>query len=196
MWFPLNVHLNNRGIPINSHPGAFGNARRFNFHEGVDLYGKEGDFVYAMTNGVVISNERFTGPSVGHDWWLETDAVTIETLDDSRVIFDNVNDKFISLGYYVYGELKSDLKVGDRVKMGDKIGELVPVLPPDKIRKDIPQHSNVMLHLEKWNHRYDPVKGWRAWTTRDDRPEWLEDPTNDLIKALTNIYLPVNLLSL
>lgn len=24
MWFPLNIHMSNRGIPINSHPGAFG----------------------------------------------------------------------------------------------------------------------------------------------------------------------------
>jgi hypothetical protein len=180
MWFPLNLHLNNRGIPINSHPGAFGNARKYNFHEGVDLYGREGDSVYAMKEGVVISNQRFTGPSVGHDWWLETDAVTIKS--DTE--------------YFVYGELKSDLKVGDFVKMGNKIGELVPVLPAEKIRKDIPEHSNVMLHLEKWNFNYDEVAGWKAWTTRDDRPNWLEDPTNDLIFALTNKHQPVNLLTL
>lgn len=195
MWFPLNIHTNNRGIPINSHPGAFGNARKYNFHEGVDLYGREGDWVYAMKNGVVISNEPFTGPSVGHPWWLPTDAVTIETINDAKLMFDNVNDKFIPIEYYVYGELKSDLKPGDFVKMGTKIGELVPVLPPEKIRKDIPQHSNVMLHLEKWNYKYDPEVGWRAWTSRDDRPEWLEDPTNDLIEALTKKFLPIKLLT-
>lgn len=182
MWYPLNVHMSNRGIPVNSHPGAFGNSRKYNFHEGVDLYGREGEWVMAMLDGEVISNERFTGPSVGHPWWLETDAVTIYNHDTET--------------YYVYGELKSDLKVGDRVKMGQKIGELVPVLPPEKIRTDIPQHSNVMLHLEKWNNKYNPEIGWRAWTTRYDRPEWLEDPTNDLIKALTNKHFPVKLLTL
>jgi len=155
MWFPLNIHTNNRGLPINSHPGAFGNARKYNFHEGIDLYGNEGDWVYAMKDGIVISNETFTGPSVGHPWWLPTDAVTIETIDAGRVMFDSKTLEHIPLGYYVYGELKSDLKVGDFVRMGQKIGELVPVLPPEKIRKDIPQHSNVMLHLEKWNHKYD-----------------------------------------
>lgn len=180
MWFPLNIHTNNRGIPINSHPGAFGNSRKFNYHEGVDLYGKEGDWVHAMKDGVVISNERFTGASIGHPWWLETDAVTIKS--DTE--------------YFVYGELKSHLKVGDTVKMGEKIGELVPVLPPEKIRTDIPQHSNVMLHLEKWNFKYNPEIGWRAWTTRENRPEWLEDPTNDLIQALTKKHLPVKLLTL
>lgn len=178
MWFPLNIHTNNRGLPINSHPGAFGNARKFNFHEGIDLYGNEGDWVYAMNPGVVVSNERFTGPSVGHDWWLETDAVTIKS--DTE--------------YFVYGELKSDLKVGDVVQMGDKIGELVPVLPKEKIRSYIPQHSNVMLHLEKWNFKYPGQ--WKPWKTRDDRPEWLEDPTNDLIAALTKKFLPVRLLTI
>jgi len=190
MWFPLNVHLNNRGIPINSHPGAFGNARKYNFHEGVDLYGKEGDWVYAIKDGEVISNEPFTGPSVGHPWWLPTDALTIKTLHHPYKS-DNPQTE-----YYVYGELKSPLKVGDIVKMGTRIGELVPVLPKDKIREDIPEHSNVMLHLEKWNHKYDSVKGWRAWTTRDDRPEWLEDPTLDLIEALKLKFLPVKLLTL
>ncbi|MBF0207906.1 MAG: M23 family metallopeptidase [Oligoflexia bacterium] len=176
----MNIHTNNRGLPINSHPGAFGNARKYNFHEGIDLYGNEGDWVLAMEDGVVFSNERFTGPSVGHDWWLETDAVTIKS----------------ERGYFVYGELKSDLKVGEVVKTGQKIGELVPVLPKEKIRKDIPQHSNVMLHLEKWNFNYDEKAGWRAWTSREDRPPWLEDPTNDLITALTKKFLPVKLLTL
>lgn len=180
MWYPLNIHTNNRGLPINAHPGSFGHARKYNFHEGIDLYGNEGDWVYAMKDGIVISNERFTGPSVGHDWWLETDAVTIKS--DTE--------------YFVYGELKSDLKVGELVKMGSKIGELVPVLPKEKIRPDIPEHSNVMLHLEKWNFKYDPVVGWKPWKTRYDRPEWLEDPTNDLIEALRKKFLPVKLLTM
>ncbi len=172
--------MNNRGLPINSHPGAFGNARKHNFHEGIDLYGREGDWVLSMEAGIVVSNSQFTGPQVGHDWWLPTDAVTIrhETC------------------YRVYGELKSPLKEGDQVTEGTKIGELVPVLPPEKIRPDIPQHSNVMLHLEKWNFKYNPEVGWRAWTIRDDRPEWLEDPTNDLIQALRRRYLPINLLTI
>ena len=178
-WFPINTQKN-RGIPINSHPGAFGNARKFNFHEGVDLYGKEGDWVYAINDGIVVSNESFTGPNVGHEWWLPTDAVTIKS--DTE--------------YFVYGELKSDLKVGDIIKSGSKIGELVPVLPPEKIRADIPNHSNVMLHLEKWNFKYDPEVGWKPWLTRDDRPEWLEDPTNDLISILSKIHRKVELLTL
>ena len=177
MDFPINTQ-HNRGIPINAHPGAFGNARKYNFHEGVDLYGHEGMWVYAINPGVVVSNERFTGPSVGHPWWLETDAVTIKS--DTE--------------YFIYGELKSNLKVGDEVKAGSFIGELVPVLPPEKIRSYIPGHSNVMLHLEKWNFKY-PGK-WKAWETREDRPEWLEDPTTDLVNILIKKYRKVKFLTL
>ncbi len=180
MRFPINIQKF-RGLPINAHPGAFGNARKYNFHEGIDLYGKEGDWVYAINDGVVVSNERFTGTSVGHPWWLETDAVTIKSNTE----------------YYVYGELKSDLKVGDTVKAGSKIGELVPVLTPDKIRSYIPQHSNVMLHLEKWDiNKYRPEIGWSAWVTREGRPDYLLDPTVDLINILTKNYQKVKFLPL
>ena len=175
-YFPINLQYN-KGIPINSHPGAFGNARKYNFHEGIDLYGHEDMWVYAINSGVVVSNEAFTGPSVGHPWWLPTDAVTIKS--DTE--------------YFVYGELKSDLKVGDHVKAGALIGKLVPVLPPEKIRLDIPRHSNVMLHLEKWNFKYPG--SWKAWKNRDDRPEWLEDPTPDLVNILVKNGRRIELLS-
>jgi hypothetical protein len=137
-------------------------------------------FVYAINSGVVISNEGFTGPSLGHPWWLPTDAVTVKSNTE----------------YFVYGELKSDLKPGDEVKSGSVIGTLVPVLPPEKIRAWIPRHSNVMLHLEKWNFKYNPEIGWKAWTVREDRPEWLEDPTADLVKILTDAGRKVELLTL
>lgn len=147
-WFPVNLELV-RGIPINAHPGAFGCARKYNFHEGVDLYGKPGDVVNAIRPGVVVSNERFTGPSVNHPWWLETDALLIRDEE----------------GYYVYGELQSFLKAGDTVTTGQNIGNLIPVLPPEKFRPDIPGHSTTMLHLERWNHpitqeHLAKVKSW------------------------------------
>ena len=168
-WFPINFEKV-RGIPINSHPGAFGCARKYNFHEGIDLYGNEGDWISAIRDGEVISNARFTGASEGHPWWLETDALLVKDED----------------GYYVYGELRSPLKPGDKVTSGQKIGEMIPVLTPDKFRPDIPGHSVTMLHLERWNNGYDPAIGWVAWTTRDTRPSYLEDPTPELINILTN----------
>ena len=179
MWFPINFEKI-RGIPINSHPGAFGCARKYNFHEGVDLYGEKGDWVYAIRDGVVLDNRKFTGASVGMDWWLETDAILVGDMD----------------GFYVYGELKSNLKIGDRVKAGNKIGELTPVLPPEKHRADIPEHSVTMLHLERYNNLYDPSMGWSAWDKRENRPRYLEDPTKELINILTEKKRPVKLLTL
>jgi hypothetical protein len=178
-WFPMNFEKF-RGFPINSHPGAFGCARRHNFHEGIDLYGTPGDWVHAIRDGTVISNASFTGPSVGHEWWLETNALLIKDED----------------GYYVYGELTSSLKVGDKVLAWNKIGELVPVLPENKFRPDIPGHSVTMLHLERWDNTYDPSEGWSAWQTRETRPKYLQDPTPDLIYILTEKKRYVEFLTL
>lgn len=177
-WFPINFEKL-RGLPINSHPGAFGCARKFNFHEGIDLYGEPGDWVYAIRGGEVISNRSFTGPSEGHDWWLDTDALLIK-------------DEY---GYYVYGELHSNLKAGDIVHAGDKIGELTPVLPPHKKRLDIPGHSVTMLHLERWNALYSPEMGWSAWDSRETRPIYLEDPTPELISILQSKNRPIKFLT-
>lgn len=157
-----------RGIPLNAHPGAFGCARKYNFHEGIDLYGSKGDHVYAIRSGVIVSNLPFTGASEGHPWWLETNAVTIQDND----------------GYYVYGEITSPLKSGTHIQSGDYVGEIIPVLTDDKFRPDIPGHSVSMLHLERWNNNYDESMGWRAWKTYKDRPNYLVDPTPELISIL------------
>jgi len=178
-WFPINTQYN-RGIPINSHPGAFGCARKYNFHEGIDLYGKEGNLVYCINDGIVVANRGFTGPSVGYDWWLDTDAILVKSETE----------------YFVYGELKSNLKVGDKIRSGGVIGHLVPVLSEEKIRADIPRHSNVMLHLEKYSLDYRPEMGWSSWNERENRPSYLLDPTNDLIEILKKAYRKVELLTL
>ena len=178
-WFPINLEKN-RGIPINSHPGAFGCARKYNFHEGIDLYGSPGDIVYAIRPGVVISNLPFTGPSEGHPWWLETNALLIQDEE----------------GYYVYGELISNLKNGDIVTTGQNIGSLTPVLPNHKLRLDIPCHSTTMLHLERWDDTYDIDTGWSAWDTRESRPKYLQDPTTTLINILTERRREVKLLTI
>lgn len=179
MWFPINLHYL-YGIPINSHPGAFGVARKFNFHEGIDLYGHKGQQVYAIEPGEVISVAPFTGPSAQHDWWLDTEAVLVK--NDSGT-------------YWVYGEVDSQVKVGDRVKQGTVVGEITPVLPPHKHRPDIPGHSVNMLHLEKWSSAYNPDEGWAAWKTREARPPWLADPTPDLIAILQKVRHPFKFLT-
>lgn len=163
-WFPLDP---TPGIPINAHPGAFGCARRHNFHEGVDLYGKSGDSVLATRSGVIVANRGFTGPKTGFPWWLDTDALLVQDQD----------------GFFCYGELKSPLSVGTQVNAGDRIGQLVPVLPPGKRRPDIPGHSVTMLHLERYSNAYTVSMGWASWEKREDRPFYLLDPTNWLIES-------------
>ena len=177
--FPLNVDMF-PGIPINAHPGAFGCARKHNFHEGIDLYGKPGQWVHAFRAGKVISNLPFTGPSVGHDWWLPTNAVLVKDED----------------GYWVYGELTSTLKEGDVIESGDLIGKLTPVLPDSKLRLDIPGHSVTMLHLERWDNTYDPSTGWSSWNTRESRPKYLQDPTLPLVDILQSKKLFFKFLTL
>jgi hypothetical protein len=179
VWFPQNLEKH-RGIPINSHPGAFGCARKFNYHEGVDLYGDKGDYVYAIKSGIVVANKQFTGPEVGCPWWLSTDALLIQ--DNS--------------GFFVYGELKSPLKIGDKVSRGTKIGELTPVLPESKHRPDIPEHSVTMLHLERYNNTYSVDMGWSSWYSHNTRPPYLEDPTLFLINTLLARKKEVKLLVL
>lgn len=178
MTFPVDI-TKFRGIPINSHPGAFGCARKYNFHEGVDLYGSPGDIVYSISGGEVISNLPFTGPSEGHPWWLPTNAVLVRN--------------FIDDGYFVYGELASSLTPGTIVNSGDQIGTLLPVLPPEKYRQDIPGHSVTMLHLERWNSCYDISTGWSSWNSRESRPKYLQDPTPILINILFSSYQPTPL---
>lgn len=178
--FPINTQKN-RGIPINAHPGAFGNARKYDFHTGVDLYGTPGDWVYAIEDGEILSIDRFTGKRPD-SWWLPTDAIIVKS--------ENHN--------WVYGEIipNSTLKIGDIVKAGQLLGELTPVLPPEKLRLDIPKHSVTMLHLEKYDNTYELDMGWAIWKERLDRPKYLLDPTNDLIDILQSSYRKVELLSL
>lgn len=177
-WFPINTQYN-RGIPINSHPGAFGCVRKYDIHTGIDLYGKEEHSVYAINDGVVVKVGNFTGDETT-PWWLPTDAIIIKS--DTE--------------YYVYGELKPNVVEGQIIKSGSRIGELIPVLLPEKIRSDIPKHSNVMLHLEKYDLSYDISMGWANWITRESRPSYLLDPTNDLISILQKAYRKVELLTL
>lgn len=57
-------------------------------------------------------------------------------------------------------------------------------------RKDIPGHSNVMLHLERYDLTYDPNKiyndglSWPSWELDTKKHDFLKDPTFELIDIL------------
>lgn len=177
MWFPINL-TKVRGIPINNHPGAYGALRRHDIHTGVDLYVDERDWVFAMESGIVVKKERFTGTD-DCKWWKPTDCVVVKS--ESR--------------FLLYGEIESDLKVGDAVVQGQKIGDVVPVLPVEKIRSDIPEHSNCMLHLECMDLTYD-CQEFPVWTTFENKPNYLLDPTPFLIYGLKRRHQQINFLTL
>ncbi len=139
-------------IPTGDHPGAFGTKRKHDRHTGIDLYCNPGEPVVSICSGTIVSIERFTGASVGSPWWHETDCVIVDTI----------------YGYIVYGEMKSHLKVGTKLKAGDIIGEVVTVLTKDKGK------PMTMLHLELYS------KGWDLkvvdWFLDQEKPEHLENP--------------------
>lgn len=170
MRFPINFEKL-RGIPINRHPGAFGCQRKYDIHTGVDLYLDEGDLIYAIEPGVVVKKGIFTGDETTK-WWYETHALSVKG----------------ESGIFVYGEVSKQsiehLNVGDEIKTGQLVGKCAKVLPRSKIRTDIQDHSNCMLHLELLKPEWDG----KEWITiehyYDDKYNLLIDPTDILIKIL------------
>jgi hypothetical protein len=131
-------------VPCGDQPGVFGFIRKHDVHTGIDLYTFEGAEVFAIEDGVVVKVDIFTGPKIGMDWWNETWAVMVE--GDSGVIN--------------YGEIKPNCVVGQQIKSGDLVGNVIPVLPPDKIRADIFGHSCSMLHIELYQHGHREFANW------------------------------------
>lgn len=147
-------------IPRFYEPGAFGAIRKFDIHEGVDIYTHDGADVYAVEDGVVTAIYKFTGKDANCDWWNETWRVKVQGKS----------------GAVTYGELAkpSDLlKVGSHVYKRDVIGNVTPVLKPEKYRPDIRNHSVAMLHLELRTETCH-LDGWKLGEQRDRK---LLDPT-------------------
>ena len=145
------------GLPLLPHPGAFAARRKYHTHEGVDLYAPDGTPVFAVESGEVKQVKQFTGPELGHDWWLPTWAVWVEGAS----------------GIVVYGEILPKVEVGARLRAGDLIGVVVPVLKTCKGR------PGSMLHLElRVPGNLEDID----WLHDRDRPSGLLDPTPMLLE--------------
>ena len=145
-------------IPRFYEPGAFGAIRKFDIHEGVDIYTHDGADVHAVEDGVVTAVYAFTGKKAGCDWWNETWCVKVEGKS----------------GVVTYGELAEPMiNVGAKVYAGGIIGHVTPVLRPTKYRPDIRNHSVAMLHLELRTETCH-LDGWKLGEQRDRK---LLDPT-------------------
>ena len=147
-------------IPLPPHPGAFGVARKFHTHEGVDLYCDDGAPVCAIESGMVVAVEDFTGVAAGSPWWHDTKAVLVEGRS----------------GVVCYGEIEPDaqLMVGDTIAAGQQIGAVKMVLRKDKGR------PRSMLHLELHIPGTTRTTPWEHGT---ERPPTLLDPTTLLLAA-------------
>jgi phosphopantothenoylcysteine decarboxylase len=170
--FPLDGKELCQGIPVGNHPGAFGYRRRHDVHTGVDLYVAPGlaalAHVRAVEPGTIRAISPFTGPSAGFAWWLDTRAVLVEGPSGC-------------VGYCEMEPLPG-LVVGQKVKKGERLGQVVPVLRPGKERPDIPGHSRWMLHVELYERDLENVQ-WVAWETPLTKPAQLLDPTPFLLNA-------------
>lgn len=144
------------GLPVESHPGAFGVRRKHHTHEGVDLYAPHGTPVYAVEPGLVVRVAPFTGPLARLPWWLDTSAVWVEGAS----------------GVVLYGEIEPVVSEGRVVAPGELIGHVSRVLAKDKGR------PTSMLHLELHvaQSREAP-----EWLVHDRRPTVLRDPTPYLL---------------
>lgn len=153
------MELGTTGLPIGQHPGAFGVTRKHHTHEGVDLYAHAGTAVFAVEDGEVIAVRQFTGPELGHDWWLTTYGVWVQG----------------ATGVVLYGEILPTVNVGDNVLAGDVLGDVTQVL---KVNKGRPTS---MLHLElREKGNVDDIE----WDVGTPQPRGLLDPTIHLLTAV------------
>ena len=138
-------------------PGGFGTIRKYDIHTGIDLYCQDGDSVFAIEDGVVIAIEDFTGESAGSPWWEQTQAVVIKSGDL----------------IWLYGEITTDLIVGQKMSEGQIIGKVKRVLKKDKQKT-----PTSMLHIELYNN----YNGSVIWEHNKLQPYGLLDPTNKLLE--------------
>ena len=156
----------NYRLPNYDEPGAFGAVRKFDIHEGVDIYCKKYSKVYAMEDGEVVASYHYTGNVAKCDWWNDTWCIKIKGKS----------------GVITYGELampeynRKLPSVGTFVKAGDWIGLVGQVLKDGKKRDDIRNHNVCMLHVELRTENCH-LDGWKLGEDRDKR---LLDPTSYL----------------
>jgi len=137
-------------IPEEGAVGDFAFRRSFYYHPGVDIYCNFGQEVVAIEAGTVVNIENFTGPNANptSPWWLETWSILIESKS----------------GVLGYCEIKPlpHIKVGLKVKEGEWIATVVPVLKRDK------GNGTTMLHFEHYIPGTDHHVTWELDTIKPE----------------------------
>ncbi len=158
-------------IPPTDHVGDFAFRRSFYHHPGIDIYCEQGQEIQAIEDGVVVHIENFTGPAANppSPWWLETWSVLIE-------------GKSGVLGYCELMPLPH-ISVGSRVREGEVIASIIPVLKKDK------GNGTTMLHFEQ----YGPgTKHHVTWVLDTPMPQELVNPRPLLEKLYNDFFSDSN----
>ena len=154
-------------LPRFDEPGAFGAKRKHDRHQGVDIYCREASPVYAVEDGEIVDSYQYTGEAVKCGWWNDTWCIKVRgksgVVSYGELQMPSVLEK---RGFY-YKD------IGTKVKAGDLIGYVGAVLPPQKLRTDIRNHSTSMLHMELRTE----CCHMDAWGVDADRDKRLLDPT-------------------
>lgn len=151
-------------LPRFDEPGAFGAKRKFDRHEGVDIYCDKWSSVHAVEDGEVVDSYQYTGKAAGCEWWNDTWCLKVK--GKSGVITYGELE-MPNLGFLCYPE------IGSKVSAGQMIGAVGSVLPDEKWRRDIRHHNTAMLHMELRKESCH-IDGWKLDGDRDPR---LLDPT-------------------
>jgi murein DD-endopeptidase MepM/ murein hydrolase activator NlpD len=151
-------------IPFKGHPGAFGAIRKYDIHQGVDIYVPHNTPVCAVEQCIVMDVYWFTGSNsnLPTPWWNNTQAVL-------------VYNRFLH-NYFIYGETTTDLEIGDIVAKGELIGYVDTVLKTDKGK------PMSMLHFEVWKNKPINYKPWVPWIDKNNKPKYLCNPTRYLMQ--------------
>lgn len=150
-----NIFITDYQIAEPDSPGDFGYKRYGYFHEGIDIYCKDKTPIHAYEDGIVINICHFTGKYATPvtEWWNDTQSILIE--GKSGVI-----------GYCEILPCDS-IKIGHKIKVGQLLGIVIPVLKEDK------GWGKTMLHIELYAHGTTDHADWRDHM---NQPEELMNP--------------------
>lgn len=143
----------------------FGAVRKYDIHTGIDLFTNIVEPVYAMTDSLVVQVGWFTGIDAVPEspWWNPTKYVICQTQYNNDIL------------YFLYGEISTSLEVGQYLKAGDLIGNVLEVL---KNNKGLPTS---MLHFEVYKSLPErPL----FWYHNQEKPVILMNPEPFISEAL------------
>ena len=150
-------------IPLGkNHPAGFGSRRKYGFHTGLDLYCKHNQELVSVENGTIVAITDFGKNKKNKSPWLNKTRVILIEGKTGVVAYCNVR------------ELET-LKPGQKVKAGEKIGNVISIF------KKKSKKNACMLHLELYA---SGTKRRVFWADTFPKPPQLLDPTPHLLDII------------